>query len=145
MTPLTRKLLRSAALVAALVASTAAADDEATLLALPDSPAWAHGRAFVAAFNTGERAPLSRFLAQRLSARALGNEALKPRLAELERVRGDVGALEVVEASGVSHVLVLAARDADVIVIVSPDDPARLDDVRVVRNAVDGLALQESR
>jgi hypothetical protein len=123
---------------------------EAQLLSLPDTPAWQLGRGFVAAFNAGDGEALSRYFAKHLSERAAQQQPALWRAAELQRQRRELGAVEVREASGVSHVLVLNARagsgeDVDVVVVVSVEDPTRIDELRLVRQAGSDLALGGAR
>jgi hypothetical protein len=132
-------LFLAAALLAAPVARAVAADPP--LMALPESPAWQLGRAFVTAYNQGDAASLARFLEQHLSPGAIGQQALPQRVRELQQRRRETGPVEIVEASGVPYVLVLNARGgtagADVILLVSSDDPRRLEELRVVPEEAD--------
>jgi hypothetical protein len=126
--------------------AAAAAQAQAPLMALPESPAWQHGRSFVSAYNAGGSAALPRYFASHLSAHAEAQRAGSRRAAALQALRREVGEIEVVEASGVPHALVLSARTRqgealDIVLLVNSDDPSRLDDVLVVRDAGAGSGL----
>jgi len=139
----------SPALGGALLLASAALSAEAPLLALPESPAWQHSRAFVEAYNAGDGAALSRYFATRLSDRAAAEQAGIWRAAELQKLRNELGAIEVIEASGVSHVLVLNGNSrggeaVDVVIVVNADDPARIDELRLIRAGAPDVALREA-
>lgn len=141
-------LLAGATLLAA-AESAAESGAERALLSLPDSPAWQLSRGFVAAYNAGDGKALSQYFANHLSELGARQQPAPRRAADLQRLRGELGAVEVREASGLSHVLVLNARassgeDVDVVVVVSADDPSRLDEVRLIRQVGSDVALGEA-
>lgn len=140
--------LAAAVLGATLLVGPAGAVDP-PLMALPESSAWQIGRAFVAAYNRGDTESLTGFLGQHLSAGAIGQEAPASRVHELQQRRRETGPVEIVEVSGVPSAVVLNARGAvtgaDVILLLSSDEPGRLVELRVVRDEAEGIALRGAR
>lgn len=132
--PILTKLILGGAL---LLAATSAAG-EAPLLSLTEAPAWRHSRAFIDAYNAGDGAQLPSYFTEWLSRQAAVHQSAASRAAATQRLRNELGELEVIEASGVSHVMVLNARTrqgapVEVVLVVNADDPSRVDEIRLVR------------
>lgn len=112
----------------------------AALLSLPalaESPATLEpgDRAFVEAFNQGERAALTAYVQTHFSASALARRGADERVDELLNLHQRFGPLTPVEISEVSRVTVVGAdagrapQGADIVVLHDGENPERIADL----------------
>lgn len=145
--PMLHKSLLSIALSTATFMATAG---DLSPRAAEPSTALDQGRAFVAAFNLGDRDALTQYLQQHLSSEALKEESVSERVGDLMSLHSELGDVTVEEASGMTHFVVLNVRsnsvhaDADVIVLANTKDSGKLDLLRLVRNAPENLDMASS-
>lgn len=107
-----------------------------------EPPAWPLARAFVTAFNGGA-VPLRRYFDAHVDAPDAA--ARDAHLAQLLALRARLGAVAIVEASGIGDALVVNVRtaragDADVVLVVDGDNPRQLAVLRMIDQA-ETLAL----
>ena len=127
-------------LLGATLAGSAAIAGEPRLAAVPQAPAWTLGQRFVTALNGYDRPALEHFLAEHLSAAALRQQAVAPRARSLLQARRQLGAVQIVEASGVPHALVFEVRNAthteaaEIVIVMEASDSGLADEIVLVRN-----------
>lgn len=140
---ITFRLTHAAVLAASLaLTSFATGAQEPRLAAVPEAPAWTLGQRFVTALNGYDRAALEHFLAENLSAAALRQLAVPARALNLLQERRRLGAVEIIEVSGVPHALVFNLRNvartkaAEVVIVMEASDSGLADEIVLIPNSI---------
>jgi hypothetical protein len=127
---------------AVLLASSAAAAESPRLTSVPLAPAWTLGHSFVAALNGYDRQALEHFLIEHLSSAALRQQTAPDRARDLLRARRQMGAVEIIEVSGVPHALVFNVRNgsrtaaAEIVIVIEASDSGLADEIVLIPNSI---------